>query len=118
MPYIITTLTLIVVCGLLSALLATLLRFLFRWPWIWALVAGAALVAVSTLLSGSDIWSFLGRFSVDATVAAVSVVMLRRERGWNWPWALAAGIGLLAVLCFLTLPIETHTVRLDMPRQQ
>ena len=114
MPYIASTITLIVVCGLLSAVLALPLRFLFRWPWIWAFVAGTALIAATELFP-NDTWGPFGRLTVNRSWPLISVVMLRQKRGWHWPKAVAAGTALFIALSILNLPIETHAVRVDMP---
>jgi hypothetical protein len=117
MPDTIEAIILSAVGGLLSAALALLLRFLFRWPWVWAFVAGFALVVASTELP-IGFWGMVCRFAVNAVVAAISVVMLRRGRGWHWTMALAAGVALFVVLSALNFPIETHAVVMEMPRPQ
>ena len=114
MPDTASTITLIVVCGLLSAVLALPLRFLFRWPWIWAFGAGTALIAATELFP-NDPWGLFGKLAVNMIVALVSVVLLRQKRGWHWPKAVAAGAALFIALSILNLPIETHAVRVDMP---
>ena len=109
----------IVACLAVGGVVAALMRWLGRWSLGWAVASGAA---VALLL-----WSSSWQPDLPQPYCSIAAILLAlalgafffiatRRQGRRMRSAVIAGLIAFAVTGALTYPVQTHALKLDMPR--
>jgi hypothetical protein len=90
------------------------------WSTDWAIAAGS--LAFLLCWSGSAIlalprdYYYAAEFLLAAVIGAFTSAGMRRQSKSRIRWAVFGGVIAFGVVVALTFPIETHAVKLEMPR--